>query len=160
MKAFINQPTALPLSSSPQAVRRSCQNCDYIGDTPDVKCPSCGKIPLLSLSKLKSRGAIKIGRGILSIAVLAAAPFGVSSFSSFDAVSFIGKLFRGDVPALMLVYWTAFFVLLGGTSEIVAGFWLMFYAKPNRTIKTLSPILYALYVVAAVFLAIFSQINN
>lgn len=157
--AINSSPQTLTLQS-PQTVRCSCQNCDFVGDTPDVKCPRCGEIPLLSLSKLKYRGAIKIGRGILSVTVLGAMPFTVGNFSLFGEFSFISELFRGNTAALMLVVWSAFVVLLGGGSEIVAGCWLILRAKPNRTINKLNLILYALYIVTALAFVFYGKING
>jgi len=160
MNNLIDQPPPALAFQTAQNVRRSCRNCDYIGDVPGVKCPRCGRIPLVSLSKLKTKGAVKIAQGILTIAVLSVAPIAVSKFSLFERTTFIRDLFRGDMLLLLLVLWATLLALFAGACEIIAGFWLIFYAKPNRTIKTLKPILYALCVVTGLIFVILNKING
>lgn len=159
MNNLINQPPALAFQAA-QNVRRSCRNCDYIGDAAGVKCPRCGRIPLVSLNKLKTEGAVKIARGILTVAVLGVTSLAIGKFSLLEGTAFIRDFFRGDTLSLLLVLWTTLLALFVGACEIIAGFWLIFYAKPNRTIKTLKPVLYALCVITGLTLVILNKING
>lgn len=160
MNDFINQPPEAFTFRSPPSIRRSCQNCDYIGTTLDIKCPRCGKIPLASLSKLKARGALIIARGVCAVAVLSVIPLTVSEFSPIERITFVSELFRGDALALALILWSVFLVVFAGACEIIAGSWLIFYAKPNRAVQTLRPMLYVLCVLTGLIFVILNKIHG